>query len=440
MQLLAICLLPLVFGFVGSMPLAGPIAVMAMSRATSGKYREALRIALGACVAEGLYAGIAFWGFTTFLARHAIVVPISHGATAVILVAVGARFVFWKPEGHEKDGEKDKNKVGTALLGFSISALNPTLLLTWSAAVAFLYSRGLREPPPLYAVPFGLCAGAGVGGWFVVLVGLMERFGEKVPQAALTWLVRSMGFVLVVLGVWSGVKLVRFLEGTNAYADRVDTRRASVSLVVDRAHYERVTLALANARTSVWIATANVKQLMIEAPIGTRARARGLYVPILDTLQSLCDRNVSVRLLHASPPSRPFREELAARAARLPRPQFEMRACPRVHMKMIAIDGALLYLGSANFTGAGLGAKGDGRRNFEMGILTDDEWMLDEAQARFDRIWRGTECAGCGLRRECPAPLDGVQQGRPAGRAKKRALPGTVTAAASPSLRASRRR
>jgi phosphatidylserine/phosphatidylglycerophosphate/cardiolipin synthase-like enzyme len=145
---------------------------------------------------------------------------------------------------------------------------------------------------------------------------------------------------------------------------------------------------------------------MTEAPIGTRDRARGRYVPILDTLQSLCDRGVHVRILHATPPSGPFREELAARTGRLAAPRFEMRACPRVHMKMIAIDGAMLYLGSANFTGAGLGAKGDGRRNFELGVLTDDEWMLDQAQARFDFIWRGGECASCRMRRECPAPLD----------------------------------
>jgi phosphatidylserine/phosphatidylglycerophosphate/cardiolipin synthase-like enzyme len=185
----------------------------------------------------------------------------------------------------------------------------------------------------------------------------------------------------------------------------METRRAPVSLVVDRAHYEHVILAIGRAKTSVWIATANVKQLLVEAPIGTRDRARGRYVPILDTLQSLCERGVSVRILHATPPSRPFREELAARAHRLG-PRFEMRACPRVHLKLIAIDGALLYLGSANFTGAGLGAKGDGRRNFEMGVLTDDEWMLDQAQARFDFLWRGGECGSCRLRRECPKPLD----------------------------------
>ncbi len=190
----------------------------------------------------------------------------------------------------------------------------------------------------------------------------------------------------------------------------MDKRRASVSLVVDRDHYEQVTQKLGAACTSVWISTANVKQLMTEAPIGTRDRAHGRYVPILDTLQSLCDRGVHVRLLHSTPPSRPFRAELAARAKRLTPPRFQMRACPRVHLKMIAIDGALLYLGSANFTGAGLGAKGDGRRNFEMGILTDDEWMLDEAQRRFDAIWRGAECGSCRLRRECPKPLDLVSK------------------------------
>jgi len=212
----------------------------------------------------------------------------------------------------------------------------------------------------------------------------------------------------------------------------VDTRRASLSLVADRGHYERVTLAIARARTSVWIATANVKQLMIEAPIGTRARARGRYMPILDTLQSLCDRGVHVRLLHATAPSRPFREELAARSPRLQPPSFQMRACMRVHMKMIAIDGALLYLGSANFTGAGLGAKGDGRRNFEMGVLTDDEWMLDVAQARFETIWRGSECAACRLRRECPAPLDTLTTRALLAQERVQASPRPSTRRASP--------
>jgi threonine/homoserine/homoserine lactone efflux protein len=204
MRLLAVCLMALVFGFVGSMPLAGPIAILAVSRASQRRFGEALRVGLGAAVAEGLYAGVAFWGFTTFLGRHAIVVPISHGATAVILTGVGARFVFWKPTEEENTRE---NKAGTALLGFSVSAVNPTLLLTWSTAVAFLYSRGLQDASPIYALPFGICAAAGIGGWFFTLVAIFKKYGKKVPREAMTWVVRTMGLVLAGLGIWSGVKL-----------------------------------------------------------------------------------------------------------------------------------------------------------------------------------------------------------------------------------------
>jgi phosphatidylserine/phosphatidylglycerophosphate/cardiolipin synthase-like enzyme len=85
-----------------------------------------------------------------------------------------------------------------------------------------------------------------------------------------------------------------------------------------------------------------------------------------------------------------------------------MRVCPRVHLKTVVVDARQVYLGSANWTGAGLGAKGDGRRNFEMGILSSDEQMIDQVQERYDRIWQGAECAGCRLRAECEMPLDAI--------------------------------
>ena len=85
---------------------------------------------------------------------------------------------------------------------------------------------------------------------------------------------------------------------------------------------------------------------------------------------------------------------------------FELRLCPRVHFKAVIIDGTMLYLGSANWTGAGLGAKGEGRRNFEIGLSSRDDLLLDEVQAYFDRIWRGAECSACKLRDFCPKPLD----------------------------------
>lgn len=181
-------------------------------------------------------------------------------------------------------------------------------------------------------------------------------------------------------------------------------RTAKVSLVVDRDHYDELVLRIiSEARTSVWIGTANVKEMMVEAPIGTVARTRGRYLSILDTFDDLSKRGVEIRILHAGTPSRAFRKRLGNKSKIA---KLTMRQCPRVHLKMIAVDGAALYLGSANFTGAGLGAKAEGRRNFEMGILTDDEVLLDRSQERYERIWTGKECGSCKLRGECPKPID----------------------------------
>lgn len=148
-----------------------------------------------------------------------------------------------------------------------------------------------------------------------------------------------------------------------------------------------------------------MKELRVEAPVGTRARAGGRYISILELMSGLAARGVELRLLHAGVPSRAFQAELR-RSPRLRDGGLEMRRCPRVHLKMIAVDGGALYLGSANFTGAGLGAKGENRRNFEAGVLTDDDVLLDEMQGVFDAIWSGRECGACALRSVCPAPLD----------------------------------
>jgi len=189
-------------------------------------------------------------------------------------------------------------------------------------------------------------------------------------------------------------------------------RSVALELISGRGHYERVIRAVLAAHTSVWIATANVKELMVEDGRAAPGRRRTLrrsthasaYVSVLARLDELAARGVELRLLHAEIPSRPFREQLAHHP-RLVAGGLALRRCPRVHLKAVIVDGELLYLGSANWTGAGLGAKGTGRRNFEIGIVTNDPPLLDQVQSLYDRIWTGGECAACKLRDVCPGPL-----------------------------------
>jgi phosphatidylserine/phosphatidylglycerophosphate/cardiolipin synthase-like enzyme len=156
------------------------------------------------------------------------------------------------------------------------------------------------------------------------------------------------------------------------------------------------------ARESVSIATANVKDMQIER--------NGKFASITALFDELAGRGVALRLLHAELPSRPFRASFDARS-RLVRGGLSLKVCPRVHFKAVIVDGAWCYFGSANLTGAGLGAKADGRRNFELGVCTEDYETVDRVQALFEAVWSGAECAACKLRSICPDPI-----GEPAAR------------------------
>jgi phosphatidylserine/phosphatidylglycerophosphate/cardiolipin synthase-like enzyme len=200
-------------------------------------------------------------------------------------------------------------------------------------------------------------------------------------------------------------------------------RAVDLELLVHGDHYPAVIDRVLAAQRSVWIATANLKELMIEDArvVPGRRRGRTPYRSVLAALSELAGRGVELRLLHAAPPSRVFRRDFD-RQKPLVAGGLALRLCPRNHLKLVIVDGRHLYLGSANWTGAGLGAKQDQRRNFELGLLTEDERLLDAAQEVFHRIWRGAECEGCRLRDECPMPLSEMDRPAPSAQAVPRAL------------------
>ena len=211
MSFVAVSLVALVFSFVGSLPLAGPIALLVVSNGVKGRHREALRIALGAALAEGVYAFLAFWGFATFLTRYRLVLPISHAVTATILLGLGARFVFFRVKEEDLLKEAGPARPARFWVGFSISALNPTLLATWGAVTTFLYSKQIVRFAPILAVPFGLFTAAGIALWGLMIVSLLRRFRHRLPSAALTWTVRVMGVVLIAVSAWSWVQLAQYV-------------------------------------------------------------------------------------------------------------------------------------------------------------------------------------------------------------------------------------
>lgn len=195
-------------------------------------------------------------------------------------------------------------------------------------------------------------------------------------------------------------------------------RSITAELVTGQALYRTVVLdKLAHARESVWISTANVKAMFVEQD--------GHFDSVLALFRTLAARGVELRLLHAEIPSRPFRKAFD-KLPSLVRGGLELKICPRVHFKCVLVDGAWAYLGSANLTGAGLGAKHADARNFELGLLTEDFDIIDRVRALFQAVWSGAECGTCRLRAVCPDPIGeavarrrGTARGPRLGRARR---------------------
>ena len=161
-----------------------------------------------------------------------------------------------------------------------------------------------------------------------------------------------------------------------------------IRFVSDSEIYEQVVRdAVLKARQRLWIATADIKDMYVDG--GGRD-----MVPFLQVLSELIGRSVEIRLIHAKEPGPNFREDFD----RYPRlfTQMERVLCPRVHFKCIIVDGRLAWFGSANLTGAGMGAKSGRKRNFENGVLTDAPELITPLEEQFDAVWRGDFCSDCG--------------------------------------------
>ena len=112
-----------------------------------------------------------------------------------------------------------------------------------------------------------------------------------------------------------------------------------------------------------------------------------------------------MRLFHAKEPGPRFREDFDRYPALLDSEFFERILCPRIHTKAIIVDGKKAFITSANLTGAGMGAKSPDKRNFEVGMLTDEKEHLNPLIEWIDELYLGEPCLKCGRRKFCPDPI-----------------------------------
>jgi phosphatidylserine/phosphatidylglycerophosphate/cardiolipin synthase-like enzyme len=165
-----------------------------------------------------------------------------------------------------------------------------------------------------------------------------------------------------------------------------------IQFITDTEIYDLVIMQeIPKAKKFLWLATSDLKDLHVDG--GRR------MVPFLKVLSGLVDDGVSVRLLHAKEPGPAFREDFDKYPNLIE--GLERILCPRVHFKCAVVDGKFAYTGSANLTGAGMGAKSENKRNFESGIITTNAELVGRIMEQFDSIWIGEHCEDCRRKEFC---------------------------------------
>jgi threonine/homoserine/homoserine lactone efflux protein len=214
-SMLIALLLGFAFGFIGSMPVAGPVAILVFGRGLQNRARSGVYLAAGSAVAESVYAFLAFWGFSALLKQYPWIEPVSRALAAVILTALGLRFALARQQPEAAPDQQAQNGGGhkrSFLLGITITTLNPTLMVTWGMAVTALHSLDLVSFDAKRALPFSIGVWLGICGWFTVLLVLLARFKHRFKRSTLDAAVRVMGGLLTLLGLVFAVRFFMYLH------------------------------------------------------------------------------------------------------------------------------------------------------------------------------------------------------------------------------------
>lgn len=193
-----------ILGFLGSVPVAGPIAVLVLERSLAQRYADAEGIAVGGAVAESFYAAAAFLGFGVLVQRFPVLLVVARAAGALILLVVA--YALWSGRNRPIETRQPRTVAVGRLrgfgLGFSITAMNPTLLATWSVVSALAFGAFSLELGWGSAFSFPIGAGLGVASWLLIFVRILRRGGEKLSGRAQERIRAAMIAFVLVVALW----------------------------------------------------------------------------------------------------------------------------------------------------------------------------------------------------------------------------------------------
>jgi len=188
-------------GFVGSVPIAGPTALVVVDSTLENRPRKGLYVAVGAACAESIYAALAFWGLAHLFNNYPMIIPASRLLAGGVLILIGLYLALRHSRIQSAPRLEQIHHDGRYLLfGFTITFFNPTLAVTWTAAIAAVHTALPAHFTPVDTLPFALGSCLGIIAWFWLLICAICRFRKKLHLTPLNYVLRTTGGAMIIVG------------------------------------------------------------------------------------------------------------------------------------------------------------------------------------------------------------------------------------------------
>jgi threonine/homoserine/homoserine lactone efflux protein len=271
-SLITISIVGLIVGFIFSMPIAGPISILVTSNALKGRIKYCNLATLGASFADFVYVFAAVYGLTKFYSAYKPFIPYILLVGTFFLLYLGYKISKTKVDLEHID---DKNQLSGKVkkerdgfwTGFLLNFLNPTLFLGWlsssfiviSVVAALGFNTGgldksvdhsfqtinkkgddiaLRNKtlsylhidstrfnktesvsapqfpkyfPLILSACYAFFLSLGSIIWFFYLAFLLNKNRHRININAVNSIIRALGWVLCVFGLFLGYKAITML-------------------------------------------------------------------------------------------------------------------------------------------------------------------------------------------------------------------------------------
>lgn len=198
LRLLLALLLGLLLSFFGSLPMTGPLALLVLDRAVTRQRASAFWIAGAGAMVEGVIAGAVGTLLPLVLRHSTTIVLVARVAGALVILIVGMSLLL-RPQLVAQLRTDQKRQ--SLMAGVLATALNPTLLATWTVTVTALNANGLLDGGLAAGSAFAVGVTAGVIAWCGLLLWVSRAGWTDKLVNSRAKLGRGIGGFLVLVGL-----------------------------------------------------------------------------------------------------------------------------------------------------------------------------------------------------------------------------------------------